>query len=240
VSAFSRLEVCQDNIARSAAMNMALDEVFWLRADIPRLRFYRWDHPALSFGYFGKYSDVACYRSERELVRRCTGGGIVFHGSDLTYALIVPAAELVPEGSPMLIYGIAHEAIKTVLCDVGVPATLVSQDFCRASVSDASQSKPSDTDGLQSLASECFANPVAADVLVDGQKVAGAAQRRSRRGLLQQGSIQNVDLRSDFGERFAHALATTVVEIDIDASILAEARQLARVKYQSEAWLRRR
>src|SRR2546423_1117404 len=37
----------------------------------------------------------------------------------------------------------------------------------------------------------CFANPVRADVLLDGRKIAGAAQRRTTRGLLHQGSIQN-------------------------------------------------
>jgi len=43
---------------------------------------------------------------------------------------------------------------------------------------------------------DCFANPVPADVMMDGRKIAGAAQRRARRGLLQQGSIQGITMKT--------------------------------------------
>ena len=72
-------------------MNMAIDEALLETAVIPTIRFYRWRSPALSFGYFGKFSDVAIYAAERDLVRRWTGGGIVFHGDDLTYSIVIPA-----------------------------------------------------------------------------------------------------------------------------------------------------
>jgi lipoate-protein ligase A len=224
VPLFELLEVFSDDVARSAAMNMALDEVLWQSSTLPRLRFYQWDHPALSFGYFGEYAEVAPYRSERALVRRCTGGGIVFHGSDLTYALVIPTGSLTDHQTSPFIYGRVHEAVQSTLREIGVPAVLVS---------DANPKwQPSST--------SCFANPVPADVLVNDQKVAGAAQRRSRRGLLQQGSIQNIQLPNDFGERFAGALAAKVVSSRIDSGALEEARRLAETKYQSESWLKRR
>jgi hypothetical protein len=47
----------------------------------------------------------------------------------------------------------------------------------------------------------CFANPVRADVMTDGRKIAGAAQRRTRRGLLQQRSIQGIELENGLAER---------------------------------------
>jgi lipoate-protein ligase A len=81
---FAELEVCKDPAPRSAAINMAIDEALLETAKIPSIRFYRWNSPALSFGYFGKFADVADYAAERDLVRRWTGGGIVFHGDDLT------------------------------------------------------------------------------------------------------------------------------------------------------------
>ena len=56
----------------------------------------------------------------------------------------------------------------------------------------------------------CFANPVRADVLSNGRKIAGAAQRRTRRGLLQQGSIQGVDLATKFADQFASELCSSV------------------------------
>ena len=71
------LEVYNDHVPRSAPMNMALDEVLWRTATAPSLRFYRWDHPAISFGYFGQYTDVISYAPQYELVRRCTGGGLI-------------------------------------------------------------------------------------------------------------------------------------------------------------------
>src|SRR6516162_1777209 len=77
---FTVLTVYKDHTPRSAAMNMAIDEALLENANLPVIRFYQWDHPALSFGYFGRYSDVV--RQERDLVRRWTGGGIVFHGED--------------------------------------------------------------------------------------------------------------------------------------------------------------
>ena len=221
---FPLLEVFSDTAARSAAMNMALDEVFWQSATTPRLRLYQWDHPALTFGYFGQYAEVAPYRSEREVVRRCTGGGMVFHGSDLTYALVIPASELQSGQTSISIYGVVHEAVQSALRNSGIPATLVSDTVPKPQLS------------LDS----CFANPVTADVLVNGQKVAGAAQRRSRRGLLQQGSIQNIRLPDDFGERFSQALSAQVVAGHIDRDLVDEARRLAEAKYQSESWLQRR
>ena len=77
----------------SAAMNMAIDEALLESATVPSVRFYGWHSPALSFGYFGRFSDVAIYASERDLVRRWTGGGIVFHGDDITYSIALPSSD---------------------------------------------------------------------------------------------------------------------------------------------------
>jgi lipoate-protein ligase A len=256
VSFLQSLELYNDGVPRSAAMNMAIDEVLWQTATGPQLRLYQWDRPALSFGYFGRYADVAQYADEHELVRRCTGGGIVFHGSDLTYALIIPSGPHVHESSPIAIYTAVHEAIQDALRAAGIVATLVGRDTCRA---DAGLSPPShpptrsygaaSRDGLQSrdanaieqdVKNSCFANPVTADVLVHDQKVAGAAQRRSRRGLLQQGSIQNVRLSERFREHFTHALCASPVECDIPSACQNQAEQLAETKYATTTWLRRR
>ena len=54
-----------DDSSRCAAMNMAIDEGLLERAEIPSIRFYRWGHAALSFGYFGRFADVANYAARR-------------------------------------------------------------------------------------------------------------------------------------------------------------------------------
>jgi lipoate-protein ligase A len=81
---------------------------------------------------------------------------------------------------------------------------------------------------------------VRADVLIDGRKIAGAAQRRTRRGLLQQGSIQGIDLQSDLAQRFAGELSTGRSERKVDEKILNRALELAEQKYGCESWLRKR
>ena len=55
---FASLNVYHDIPSRSPALNMAIDEALLETAEIPTIRFYTWDHPALSFGYFGKFADV--------------------------------------------------------------------------------------------------------------------------------------------------------------------------------------
>jgi len=86
----------------------------------------------------------------------------------------------------------------------------------------------------------CFANPVRADVMIDGRKIAGAAQRRTRRGLLQQGSIQGIEFGNSLTERFAQALSTNRCERKVDENILNRARELAEQRYGAESWLRKR
>src|ERR1051326_4092762 len=198
----SALHVYHDFDSRSAAMNMAVDEALFEIADAPTLRFYRWDHPALSFGYFGKFSDVQNFAEQRDLVRRWTGGGIVFHGEDLTYSLIVPAMDPVFQESAISIYREVHSALTTALCRAGIVAALCERRTNNATVTDRRDS-------------ECFANPVRADVLLDGRKIAGAAQRRTRRGLLQQGSIQGFEIDEEFPERFSEALTGTFAKKEI-------------------------
>src|SRR6201997_1214719 len=110
---FAELTIYHDESPHSAAMNMSVDEALLESASIPTIRFYRWRSPALSFGYFGKFSDVAIYAAERDLVRRWTGGGIVFHGDDLTYSIVIPANDKAFSESSTSIYEKVHRA----LCD---------------------------------------------------------------------------------------------------------------------------
>src|SRR5436305_4747798 len=58
---FTALHIYHDNAPHSSAMNMAIDEALLEHAAVPSIRFYQWHSPALSFGYFGKFADVADY-----------------------------------------------------------------------------------------------------------------------------------------------------------------------------------
>ncbi len=229
---FATLAVYKDVAVHSAAMNMAIDEALLESATVPSIRFYGWQSPALSFGYFGRFSDVATCAGERDLVRRWTGGGIVFHGDDLTYSIVLPSSDPAFRESSMTIYEKIHRALADTLNGIGEQAVVAGGvDAGLALATEAAVTASDDN---------CFANPVRADVMVDGRKVAGAAQRRTRRGLLQQGSIQGVAITTDFAQRFARSLSANRSQFRIDEEILKRARELVEQKYGSDSWLHKR
>src|SRR2546423_6694089 len=129
---------------------MAMDEALLERAGNPVLRFYRWVRPSISFGYFGRYAEVAADSERHDIVRRWTGGGIVPHGNDLTYSIVIPRDDPFFERSSLEIYAAVHEAICRALQANGVEALLA--DDAGPKISDA-----------------CFANAVRSDVMSAGQ-----------------------------------------------------------------------
>src|SRR5215471_13422225 len=212
---FTTLHAYHDAIPQSAAMNMAIDEALLESVTGPSIRFYRWQSPALSFGYFGKFADVAIYAGKRDLVRRWTGGGIVLHGDDLTYSILIPLHNAALAESSLAIYERIHRALAEALNGIGECAEVVGSTRCA--------DRP-----LHGVATNnCFANPVRADVMVNGRKIAGAAQRRTRRGLLHQGSIQSITLENDLAQRFARGLSADCSERQLERRILERARELA-------------
>jgi lipoyl(octanoyl) transferase len=215
------LHVYDDLEPKSAALNMAIDEALLAEAAAPILRFYRWQKPAISFGYFGRYADAADEANGRDIVRRWTGGGIVPHGDDVTYSIMVPSAHpLLAQSSPE-IYAAVHEAIRVALLTNRIEARLAEQ--ATPKISDA-----------------CFANAVRADLLSGDRKIAGAAHRRARAGLLHQGSIQRNDLPERFREDFARLLCERFERKTLGAETLDRAAQIAASKYGTREWLMRR
>jgi lipoyl(octanoyl) transferase len=196
---------------------MALDEVLLRHAAGPILRVYRWERPALSFGYFGKFAPVKAAWPDREWVRRMTGGGVVPHGEDITYTLIAPMAEPLGSMSARESYQTVHARLAGWLTRRGLVSRL------------AGASSPAGN-GV------CFESPVEADVLAEGRKLAGAAQRRTKEGLLLQGSIQGVPM--PWGADLP-ALFGAAERRNFTAGELAEAEELAAAKYGTAAWTER-
>ncbi len=214
---FDELTEVLDPEPHAAALNMAIDEVLLRTAAGPLLRVYRWARPAVSFGYFGRHAEVASAWPDRELVRRWTGGGVVPHGEDVTYTLVVPRGCPFFKVHPAESYRAIHEIIAALLARDGAPVALAPASAVK--VSDA-----------------CFENAARHDVLAGARKIAGAAQRRTRDGLLHQGSVQ--DQSRAFAERLATSLAQRVSQRALAARDLADAAALAAAKYATPQWTR--
>jgi lipoate-protein ligase A len=164
---------------------MALDEALleaMPRLRMPVLRFYSWTEPAASFGYFQKYSEVERLTPLRPLVRRPTAGGIVPHDADWTYSLAFPTTHEWYSLTAIQSYERIHRWIQAAFMKLNVPTVLAPER-------------------RKAEAGQCFIGHEKFDLLWRGQKIAGAAQRRTRDGLLIQGSIQPPPLplqRSDW------------------------------------------
>jgi len=214
---FEEILLALDPEPHSAALNMALDEALLHRAQRPTLRVYRWRTPAVSFGYFGKLAEAEAAAGGRELVRRWTGGGIVEHGADLTYTLMVPMGAMFLRHAPLESYRMIHEQIAQWLTARGIAAAVAPGS-------------------AGANANACFAAHVRYDVVNGTGKIAGAAQRRTRCGLLHQGSIQT-PLKDTAG--LAESLAEHVQPMEIAGEVVSAAEQIAEQKYATAAWLRK-
>jgi lipoate-protein ligase A len=215
---FSELVRLIDPDPHPAPFNMAIDEALLRHAEVPSLRIYRWSEPAVSFGYFGKLAAAQEAAAGRALVRRWTGGGLVEHGADLTYTLVVPREHAFCRHNTSESYRLIHEVIAQSLTSRAISAELLPDE--RTPVSGA-----------------CFVSPVRYDLISAGRKVAGAAQRRTRWGLLHQGSIQITGDDGHFRENLADDFSDEVTSIHLPPHIQTAAEALTNLKYGTPAWL---
>jgi lipoate-protein ligase A len=218
---FSELVVIDDPTPRPGPLNMAIDEVLLGRARSAILRFYRWSAPSVSFGYFVSFAEACAIARNRATVRRWTGGGIVPHGEDLTYSIMIGSRDDAFALASKIIYQRVHLALGSALREIGIISGLVQTESTK--ISDA-----------------CFANPVVSDVIENGRKIAGAAQRKTRGGLLHQGSIQRENLVERFRNAFARLLGNRIIVGSIGRDVLRAAEELAATKYATVDWLQRR
>ena len=142
----------------TAAMNMSIDEAIML-SGTPTLRFFAWEPPAVSLGYFqGIKQEVDLERCKElgvDVIRRLTGGGAVYHDKELTYSFFVG------EGS--------GEVSRNILDSYG--------QICGFVIG-----------GLKKLGLEAEFKPVN-DIIVNGKKISGNAQTRRGGMILQHGTI---------------------------------------------------
>jgi lipoate-protein ligase A len=182
------------------------------------LRFYGWTEPAATFGYFQKIADIEQLTPLRPLIRRPTGGGLVPHDADWTYSLAFPPDDRWYELKAVESYRRVHEWIRLAFARAGVSTEL--SPCCR-----------------KEAPGQCFIGAEQFDLLWQGRKIAGAAQRRTKSGLLIQGSIQPPPrvTRSEFENCFCDvAQAELGVEwftYDAASALTNRVAELVRTRY---------
>jgi lipoate-protein ligase A len=165
-----------DHSPRPGWQNMALDAAMLDRADRAGeilIRAYRWAPHCLSFGRHEparrRYDTARIAALGLDCVRRPTGGRAVWHARELTYAVAAPLAAF---GGARAAYPEIHRWLAAAVERLGLAASLAP---------------PRTVPGVG--AGPCFAAPVGGEVLVQGRKVAGSAQRRLGSAFLQHGSL---------------------------------------------------
>ena len=221
---FQKLQLWLDPVARPGPEAMAVDEWLLENAVVPLLRVYQWDRDWASVGYFGKISEARQAISQVQWVRRWTGGGMVDHRADWTYTLVIPQGQKVAAVRGGESYHWIHSALAEALRSEGVAAHL------------------SDGHG-ETGAAFCFENPVSHDLIgVDGRKLAGAGQRRTRHGLLHQGSAAIACGPGESLERakkMAEILSDSWEQCDFVIDLAAISEKTT-ARYGNERWLESR
>jgi lipoyl(octanoyl) transferase len=224
---FSRLDLILPLEAWDGPMQMALDEVLLGEILRPTLRIYAWSSPWVTFGYFQQIGAVRESYPGLPVVRRWTGGGMVEHGEDLTFSLMIPSGERMAAESPSALYQGVHGNLACwIRAQVPMPVQLAGSDDLRTGAS-------------------CFQAPVHDDLMLHGKKVLGGALRRSRGGVLYQGSLRIHDIPGwNPGIFSPDALATSLGKdmaiMELSANQVSKARNVCSLRYASREWNERK
>ena len=229
------------NAYGDAATNMAIDASLLesLPDGISIFRHYGWVEPSITFGYTQRFSEInALIPDGATVCRRLTGGGLVDHRNDWTYALILNSDAAAAQKPANALYEVIHQSLQRALKEQDIVSTLAP---CPKACGEPAVA----------TADQCFVQPVAFDVMNrDGRKIAGAAMKRTRRGLLVQGSIDRGALANDFAFDPFQIAFTKQLSADLELPIgqRDDLRELfdgpriqsERARFQSTAWLERR
>ncbi len=194
---------------RSGAWNMAIDETVLLshaRGETPpTLRFFRWQPPCVSLGYFQSADDVdweECARRGYDVVRRPTGGRAILHDEELTYSIVIADKEVEGGSSVLASYAALSQGLILGLKALGIEAHLESRKThgsmevweCGSSpprrVGEAvSPPRPHAPTPPPFSGANCFAAAARCDLVVGGKKIVGSAQMRRGGVILQHGAV---------------------------------------------------
>jgi lipoate-protein ligase A len=165
-----------------AISNMELDEKILCRHmedGIPVLRVYGWDSPSFTYGVSQRCEDEIdmprCAQDHVQVVKRMTGGGVLLHNDEITYSLVCAKEDINEPDGVFVSYRRICSFLISFYRSLGLDATfaLEAADF-------RSRCEPH---------ALCSASREKYDIIINGKKVGGNAQKRKKRAVFQHGSI---------------------------------------------------
>jgi len=158
--------------------NMAVDEAIAIAVREDKfpstIRFYTWNPPCISIGYFQEPDDTM----NGFIVRRITGGRAVFHGSDLSYSVVSRTDNTLFPKNINGTYSVIANALTTGLRHLGINPDPAGE-----------LKRRKDSSTKYHKARLCFNTAIRHEITIRGQKLIGSAQRRWSDIFLQHGSI---------------------------------------------------
>lgn len=183
---------------------------------VPTLRLYRWDPPALSLGFHQAQEKVdwdSCRRNGVDIVRRPTGGRSVFHAHELTYSVILPRDAEFATGGVHAVHNRISQALASGIQSIGINISL------REQTTNFRQHYRHPGRGVA-----CFTASAKYELQSKGKKVVGSAQRIFPETILQHGSIllgaahrrivDLLDLTDADRQQLSDSLANSTVELE--------------------------
>ena len=245
--------------------NMAIDEAllrsFEPAKSLPILRLYGWSPPALSLGRFQSADQVLnlerCREDDVAIVRRITGGGVIYHAEEITYSIVCTPGQIPPAASVKDSFRVLTGFLLAFYRQLGLDAAY------------ALDSAPVGA-RLGERTAFCFAGKESFDILVNGCKIGGNAQRRMKELIFQHGSIplKNLaasglrymreddaelaqaatglaecginagsgSLQKDLSAAFSSVFSVELDEAKLSAQEQTDAEWLTRMKYSTDRW----
>jgi lipoate-protein ligase A len=249
----------------SGPENMAVDEAllscFEPEKSAPVLRFYGWSPPALSLGRFQDAPAVLdLHRSRADnvpVVRRITGGGVIYHADEMTYSIVCAQQHLPHTATVKESFRMLTAFLLSFYRSLGLHAEYA------VDVSNG-------TERLGERTSFCFAGKESFDIVIDGRKIGGNAQRRLKNAIFQHGSIplfnrvekgigylcerpcdlggdvaaladfgveiRENDLKDKLNKSFHEGIETELISSSLTAKETGLAEELLKSRYGSDSW----
>lgn len=168
-----------DTGVNSAEDNMLFDRTLLHDAESykePVLHFYEWKNPSATYGHFIDPEKFFCMESLTiDIAKRPTGGGIIFHTNDLAFTVLIPKHHPAYLLNTLERYSYINRTIAEALHSftAGSPQLLYTDPKTKSSLTQHF----------------CMAQPTIYDIMLNGKKIGGAAQRRTKFGFIHQCSI---------------------------------------------------